>query len=264
MQVQTHYSPRLQYHSYLTKSSSMSSLDTQAHYNSSSSISSTESLEEESWRNAAKWIIRLRKKLNVQKSTIYLAISYLHRLVAKGAKINDSNYEKVGAALMLLSAKMNEIYPPKMSALISKCSRPVSKEDITSAEAWILAFFDFDMSFPEITYSTLAQTLGKESEDKLEDCEKLLGLAVTEKTIMRFGEEIVALGVVYLIKPLLVREIAADNIHKIKIVASKVYNLYILNKANRSWNFSLLYLYFYLCHILEASFWKDIFPNIWI
>jgi len=35
-----------------------------------------------------------------------------------------------------------------------------------------------------------------------------LGLAVTEKSIMKAGEEIVALGVVYLIKPSIVREIA--------------------------------------------------------
>ena len=54
-----------------------------------------------------------------------------------------------------------------------------TKEDMIAAEGWILSFFSFDMSFSEISYSYLAQFLGPESEDKMEDCEKLLGLAIT-------------------------------------------------------------------------------------
>ena len=80
-----------------------------------------------------------------------------------GCSINENNYEKIAAALLLLSAKMNEIYPPKISSLISKCSKPLSKDELISTEAWILTNFDFDMSFPEITYSTLAQILSKET-----------------------------------------------------------------------------------------------------
>jgi hypothetical protein len=48
-----------------------------------------------------------------------------------------------------------------------------------SLEGWILSVFNFDMSFEEITYSKLCQMLGEECIDKLEDSEKLLGLAVT-------------------------------------------------------------------------------------
>ena len=54
-----------------------------------------------------------------------------------------------------------------------------TKEDMISVEGWILSFFNFDMSFSEITYSCLAQFLGQDNEDKMEDSEKLLGLAIT-------------------------------------------------------------------------------------
>lgn len=51
---------------------------------------------------------------------------------------------------------------------------------------------------------------------------------------MKSGEDIVALGIVYLIKPSLVRDWSGENLHKVKTIASKIYNLYILNKSGRS------------------------------
>lgn len=104
--------------------------------------------------------MRLRKKLNVSKGTLYLAISYLWRLTKLGCNLNEDNYEKIAATLVLMSAKMNEIYPPKMSALIHKCTKMFTKDDMTAIEGWILSLFNFDMSFSEISYSYLAQILG--------------------------------------------------------------------------------------------------------
>jgi len=56
-----------------------------------------------------------------------------------------------------------------MSSLIQKCTKTFTKEDMIAVEGWILTVFNFDMSFPEITYSTLAQVLGHENQDKMED-----------------------------------------------------------------------------------------------
>ena len=79
---------------------------------------------------------------------------------------------------------MNEIYPPKMCTLISRCSSPFNKEELSFIEGWVLSSFNFDMSFTEITYSYLANILSS-NMDKLDDSEKLLGLAVTEWDIMK-------------------------------------------------------------------------------
>jgi hypothetical protein len=152
-------------------------------------------------------------------------------MVKLGCNLNESNYEKIAATLVLMSAKMNEIYPPKISVLIQRLTKPLTKDDMIAVEGWILELFNFDMSFGEISYSVLSRVLGDENKDKMEDSEKLLGLAVTEKEIMKAGEEMVALAVAYLIKPALVREWNCENHQKLKAVATKVYNLYILNKA---------------------------------
>lgn len=82
-------------------------------------------------------------------------------MIKLGCNLNEDNYEKIVATLVLISAKMNEIYPPKMSSLIKLCSKSFTKEEMIAVEGWILSVFNFDMTFPEITYSVLAQTLGQ-------------------------------------------------------------------------------------------------------
>lgn len=105
MQVCNSYSPQFAvYPTQLHKTASLPSFGDQNYYSSSSSI---ESVEEGYWRNATKWILRLRKKLSVSKGTLYLAISYLWRLVKLGCNLNEENYEKICATLVLMSAKMN-------------------------------------------------------------------------------------------------------------------------------------------------------------
>lgn len=87
----------------------------------------SESKEEGCWRNCTKWIMKLRKKIKISKGSLYLAVSYLARLVRMGFTLSEENWERVAATLVLISAKMNEIYPPKMSSLINRCSKPISK-----------------------------------------------------------------------------------------------------------------------------------------
>lgn len=73
---------------------------------------------------------------------------------------------------------------------------------------------------------------------------------------MKAGEDLIALGIVYLIKPSLVREWNSENLQKIKTIASKIYNLYILNKAGRTWNFNDLYilvLHYYMVSYLSHT-----------
>jgi hypothetical protein len=62
----------------------------------------------------------------------------------------------------------------------------------------------------------------------------------------------VALAIVYLIKPSLVREWSSENLQKIKTIASKIYNLYILNKSGRNW---ILMIYIFIVFLfLSFSF----------
>ena len=70
-----------------------------------------------------KWLGRSYKRLKVSLETMYLSISYLIKYVEMNTKLeSESESEYVFAVLLLLAAKMNEIYYPSINSLIRVCS----------------------------------------------------------------------------------------------------------------------------------------------
>jgi hypothetical protein len=121
-----------------------------------------------------------------------------------------------------MSSKMNEIYPARMAELSGYCSRGFSAKEMTMLEGWVLAVFGFDLSFPEIAYTILAQLL---APGELARGELLLGLAVAERKIMAEGEETVAMAVTSLIKPEIMKH--CQNGQKVKATAVAIRNLFM-------------------------------------
>lgn len=121
MEVQ-HYEP---YNPIFAKKKSNASMN-----GFSTSSSSIDSNEGQARRMAVMWILKLRKKLSVARDTIYAAISILNRFADLGYELNDSNYECICSATIMISAKMNEIYPPKMTSLIYRSSKDFTKQDL--------------------------------------------------------------------------------------------------------------------------------------
>lgn len=110
----------------------------------SSSNNSIDSNDEEYRKAAIKWILTYHKK--VTKDTQYLAISYLNRLLQRSLTLTQDNYEEVALVVLLIAAKMNEIYPPKITSMITKCRKHIDKEDIIALEATILAAVDYEVA----------------------------------------------------------------------------------------------------------------------
>lgn len=88
-------------------------------------------LQESYWRNSVKFILKLKKQVKISCATLHLAISYLGKMVFDlGYELQENNYEKIAISLVLVSAKMIEIYPPRISTLLSKCLKFYTKEDL--------------------------------------------------------------------------------------------------------------------------------------
>jgi hypothetical protein len=93
-----------------------------------SSSNSIESIDDEYRKLAIKWILSYNKK--VTKDTQYLAIAYLTKLAPKAIYVTEENYEQVAITTLLIASKMNEIYPPKITSMIARCKRSISKDEI--------------------------------------------------------------------------------------------------------------------------------------
>jgi hypothetical protein len=90
--------------------------------------------------------------------------------------------------------------------MLLKCKKHISKDDVIAMESAILSAFSFDIAIEDTTYSYLYRILNSSYPDKLEECEKLYKMVAGHKEIYQFGEEILALAIVYLIIPQFVRD----------------------------------------------------------
>ena len=123
MQLKFHGNSQYGSHKLLQKCTSMPSISDTA-----SSNNSIESNDEEYRRSAIKWILAYNRK--VTRDTQYLAVAYLNLLTRQTIHLNEDNYEKVALTTLLVASKMNEIYPPKISQMLTKCRRFATKDDI--------------------------------------------------------------------------------------------------------------------------------------
>lgn len=137
----------------LKKATSMPSF-TDTNHSSSNSI---EPSDEEYRKLAIRWILSFTRKIG--KDTQYLAISYLCQLNTKPFCLNEDNYERIAITVLLIAAKMNEIYPPKITTLTSHAKRIISKEEVILTEGRIVAALNYEIAKENTVYSRISKIM---------------------------------------------------------------------------------------------------------
>ena len=92
------------------------------------------------------WLYRAQRTLQFSKSTLYLGIALLDKLLSKGMALTDSNSELVGGTLALIVTKFNEVYPVTVKKLNALSNQLFSLDKYVETEASILNTVDFDIS----------------------------------------------------------------------------------------------------------------------
>ena len=82
-----------------------------------------------SQRNAViDWIYRAQKTLEFSRSSLFLGIALLDKLLIYGFSLNDSNCELIGGTLTLLITKFNEVYPVTVRKLQALSNQTICLE----------------------------------------------------------------------------------------------------------------------------------------
>lgn len=109
-------------------------------------------------RNAViDWLFRAQKTLAFSRSTLFLAIALLDKLLAYGLGLTDSNFELVAGTLTLVMTKFNEVYPVTVRKLNALSNQHYSLEQYVETESNILAIVSFDLSPGDPIYEDLAE-----------------------------------------------------------------------------------------------------------
>jgi len=97
------------------------------------------------------WMIELHQRFrpSLQPATLYLAINVFDRFLASGNMKETFRLQVVGAACLLVAAKIEEIYPPKVREL-KKMVDGATAPEICVAERAVLTTLKFQVSVPTV------------------------------------------------------------------------------------------------------------------
>lgn len=93
------------------------------------------------------WLIEVHNRYKMRDETIFLAV----RLIDKYLSLRPIEYDRfqlLGTASLMIAAKYEEIYPPKVKDFVYICANAYTRSDVLEMEARILTLMDFDLVFP--------------------------------------------------------------------------------------------------------------------
>jgi hypothetical protein len=65
------------------------------------------------------WLYCAQHAFKTNRSTLFIAISMLDRLITTNFHLQEPTHELVCATIIIMAAKFNEIYPPRMTKVFS-------------------------------------------------------------------------------------------------------------------------------------------------
>ena len=92
------------------------------------------------------WLYRSQQTLKVSRSTLFLGIALLDKLVTKGMPLSEENSDLVGGTILLIVTKFNEVYPVTIRKLNALSIDVYSTEKYIDTEAKMLEIVSFDLT----------------------------------------------------------------------------------------------------------------------
>lgn len=84
------------------------------------------------------WLIEVCEVYKLHRETYYLALDYLDRYLATNVSISKTCLQLIGITCLFIAAKVEEIYPPKLSEFAYVTDGACNEEDILTQELVIL------------------------------------------------------------------------------------------------------------------------------
>lgn len=93
------------------------------------------------------WLMEVHSRYKMRHETLFLAV----RLIDKYLSLRPIEYDRfqlLGTASLMIAAKYEEIYPPKVKDFVYICANAYTRADVLKMEARILHLVNFDLVFP--------------------------------------------------------------------------------------------------------------------
>jgi cyclin B len=158
------------------------------------------------------WLVEVHMKYKLKAETLFLAVSILDRFLPRKS-VSRKRLQLVGVASMLIAAKYEEIYPPKISDLVYICDKAYTKDEILEMEIVVLTVLEFRLRVPTtVQFLDRYAKVNGCAEQQRQLAQYLAELALPEIGMIRFTPSHVAAASIFLSNKLLKQPIAWSQI----------------------------------------------------
>lgn len=91
------------------------------------------------------WIVDIHLKYNMLPETLYLTINIIDRFLEK-QDISKKKFQLLGVSALMVAAKYEEIYPPKLSQYVKICANAYSEDQVKDMEQLILSTLSWNLT----------------------------------------------------------------------------------------------------------------------
>jgi cyclin B len=95
------------------------------------------------------WLVEVHMKFNLQAAVLYTTVQLIDRFLGMQA-VTRSKLQLVGITAMLISSKMEEIYPPEVKDFVYISDKAYTQEEIIQMEQTMLNTLKFKIAFPTV------------------------------------------------------------------------------------------------------------------
>jgi len=149
------------------------------------------------------WLVSVQQKYKLKAETLFLAVSLLDRYLE--ARVAARRHlQLVGVTVLLIAAKFEEMYPPKIEVLVYVTDKAYSRDDIIKMEVAILTALDFKICGPTpMHFLERYQSVNGCTESHRSLSQYLVELALPDYNMLKYGASMRAASAVFLSNKLL-------------------------------------------------------------
>lgn len=92
------------------------------------------------------WIMEVCEVYHLRRVTYYLAIDYIDRYLTIKPNIPKNQLQLIGISALFIAAKLEEVYPPKLSEFSYVCDGACTNQDILQCELLLLNTLGWDVN----------------------------------------------------------------------------------------------------------------------
>ncbi|KAM9788932.1 cyclin-A1-like [Neosynchiropus ocellatus] len=96
------------------------------------------------------WLAEVTYEFQLSPETLHLAINYLDRFLSRTRIVKRSRLQLIGTAALLIAAKYEDVFPPKMHDCVYVTDNTYSTQDLVRMERAMLRILSFTLSAPTV------------------------------------------------------------------------------------------------------------------